>query len=143
VRMLVVYAVLGAVHVAFRKRFLLLSTDPEGARAQGVRVVAWDFLFYLTFGLVITQSVRIAGVLLVFSYLIVPAACAALLLDRMVPRLVLGWALGFLGSVAGLYASARLDLPTGAAIVAAFGAIMACVLIVRAARRGPRRAAAG
>lgn len=127
-RLLIIYAAVAAVHVAFRKPFLLLSKDPAAAREAGMRVRAWDFLFYLTFGIVITQSVRIAGVLLVFTYLIVPAAGAALLTRSWRGRLAIGWTLGLLGSVLGLLASATWDMPTGAAIVAAFGALFALVL---------------
>ena len=127
-RLLAIYVAVGLVHVAFRRPFMLLSTDPEAARASGMRVRLWDFVFYLTFGIVITQSVRIAGVLLVFSYLIVPAASAALLARSWRGRLVIGWALGLLGSVLGLLASARWDMPTGAAVVAAFGLVFALAL---------------
>jgi zinc/manganese transport system permease protein len=120
-RLAVIYVAVGLLHVAFRKRFDAISSDPEGARAQGVRVVAWDFLFYLTFGLVITQSVRIAGVLLVFSFLIVPAACASVLTKSLRARLPVGWGIALIGSLGGLWLSARWDLPTGAAVVTALG----------------------
>jgi zinc/manganese transport system permease protein len=130
-RLLVIYSVIGVLHFVFRRPFLLLSQDPEAAKRQGLRVVLWDFLFYLTFGVVITQSVRIAGVLMVFCYLIVPAACAALLSRSWRMRLALGWGIGLLGSVLGLFASARWDMPTGAAVVAAFGVLMAIVIALR------------
>jgi len=81
----------------------------------------WDFLFYITFGFVVTSSVKIAGVLLVFSYLIVPATCAMLLARGIVPRLIIGWIIGFSVSVLGLFFSAKWDLPTGASIVTCFG----------------------
>jgi zinc/manganese transport system permease protein len=134
-RLLALYVAIGAVHVAFRKPFLLLSNDPEGARRLGMNVRLWDFLFYLTFGIVITQSVRIAGVLMVFSYLIVPASCAALLATSWRARMAVGWGIGLLGSIGGLLASALWDLPTGAAVVAAFGALMALVLAARGVAR--------
>jgi len=130
-RLAVAYALLGGFHLAFRRRFFLISRDAEAARAHGVNVLLWDFLFYLTFGLVIVQSVRIAGILLVFSYLVVPATCAVILVRHTRTRLFIGWAIGLLGSVAGLFVSARWDLPTGAAIVAAFGGILIALLLVR------------
>src|SRR5207253_2114605 len=83
----------------------------------------WDFGFYLLFGLVVTSSVRVAGVLLVFTYLIVPAVAGALLAREASRRLVIGWSVGALGSVAGIAASFRWDLPTGATIVATLGAL--------------------
>jgi zinc/manganese transport system permease protein len=134
-KLAIIYAIVGLVHFAFRKPFLALSTAPDEGRAKGLRLRLWDFLFYLTFGVVITQSVRIAGVLLVFSYLIVPAASAALLSRRWRTRLAIGWTLGFLGSVLGLLASAKWDLPTGAAVVAAFGVLFALVFIASKLRR--------
>jgi len=134
-RLLAVYAIVGAIHVAFRRRFLLLSQDAEAAKREGQRIVLWDFLFYLTFGVVITQSVRIAGVLMVFSYLIVPAACAALISRSWRGRMILGWGIGLAGSILGLFASARWDMPTGAAVVAAFGLLFAIVVALRPAMR--------
>ena len=132
------YAGVGLLHWLCRRPFFLISTDPGDAYRRGVPVRAWDFLFYASFGLVVTSSVRIAGVLLVFSYLIVPALAGLLLARRIVSRLLVGWAFGAAVSVLGLAASATLDLPTGATIVCAFGVAL---LVVGLARR--RAAAAG
>jgi len=125
------YAAIGAVHISLRRPFLEISDDPRAAHERGRHVRAIDFLFYATFALVITSSVAIAGVLLVFSFLVVPAVAGRLLADRLLPRLLIGWAVALLTSIAGLAASWTWDLPTGATIVAAFGA----VLIVIAAGR--------
>src|SRR5262249_5091720 len=113
----VLYAVIGALHWATRRPMLLISFDPETARQQGRRLAWWDLFFYVTFGIVVTSSVRIAGVLLVFSYLVVPAAVAALLAASVRARLVIGWSVGAIVSAAGLAASFAWDLPTGAAVV--------------------------
>ncbi|HEU4345704.1 MAG TPA: metal ABC transporter permease [Candidatus Binatia bacterium] len=121
------YAIVGALHWAVRKPLLQISFDPAAAVKQGRWIGLWDFLFYASFGFVVTSSVQIAGVLLVFSYLIVPAAIAALLAHSVATRLAVGWGLGFIVSVAGLVASANWDLPTGAAVVTTFGAFMAAV----------------
>jgi zinc/manganese transport system permease protein len=129
VRLAVLYGLIGVLHVLIRRPLLEISFDPEGARARGRAMRGWDFCFYVTFGVVVTSSVRVAGVLLVFSYLIVPAAVAALLAGSVARRLVTGWALGFLVSVLGLWASFAWDLPTGAAVVATFGALMAAVAL--------------
>lgn len=123
------YGIVGAFHWAIRKPLLEISFHPETALAKGRRVRWWDFLFYASFGFVVTSSVQIAGVLLVFSYLIVPAAIAALLTQSAARRLALGWGLGFVVSVLGLVASAAWDLPTGAAVVTTFGALMASVAL--------------
>jgi len=121
------YGIVGAVHWAVRRPLLEISFDPQAALSKGRWIGWWDFLFYASFGLVVTSSVQIAGVLLVFSYLIVPAAIAALLARSVTARLALGWGLGFVVSVLGLVASAAWDLPTGATVVTTFGAFMAAV----------------
>ncbi len=128
------YALIGALHFALRRPLLEISFDPESARQGGRRLRAWDFFFYLTFGVVVTSSVRMAGVLLVFSYLIVPAAVGALLAASVARRLLIGWGLGFTVSVLGLWASYAWDLPTGAAVVTTFGALMAAVALALGAR---------
>ena len=140
------YAVIGALHLAVRRPLLEISFDPEAARAHGRRLRGWDFVFYITFGIVVTSSVRIAGVLLVFSYLIVPAAVAALLTASVPARLLIGWAVGALVSAAGLWASFAWDLPTGAAVVTSFGALMAAAGLALGARglwRGVRQRGLG
>jgi zinc/manganese transport system permease protein len=117
----------GLVHWAIRRPLLEISFDPPAALGKRRWIGWWDFLFYASFSLVVTSSVQIAGVLLVFSYLIVPAAIAALLARPVTTRLALGWGLGFVVSVLGLVASAAWDLPTGATVVTTFGVFMAAV----------------
>src|SRR5437879_4693057 len=117
----VLYALIGGLHWMCRKPFFLISTDPDAAYAQGWRVRLWDFVFYASFGVVVTSSVRIGGVLLVFSYLIVPALAATLVGGSIATRLLVGWGFGTVVSVLGVTASAWLDLPTGATIVCVFG----------------------
>jgi zinc/manganese transport system permease protein len=123
------YAAIGAVHLVFRRPLMQVSFDPLLAGALRRRIFLWDVLFYGSFALVVTSSVRIAGVLLVFSYLIVPAALAGLFTARVRSRLLLAWILGAALTAAGLYGSWTWDLPTGPAIVAAFGAATAAVAL--------------
>ena len=125
------YLLIAVFHIVFRRRFRLITYDITKAREVGLSVRLWDFLYYITFGIMIVQSVRIAGVLLVFTYLVVPAVCAMILLTSFRMRLVLGWSIGVIGSFLGLIASARWDLPTGAAVVTTFGAILAATFLVR------------
>lgn len=137
-----VYLAMGVVHYFCRRQFLLISTDPAEARRRGMSIRLWDFLFYATFGIVVTRSVQIAGILMVFSYLVVPAACAMLFSRRVGVRLLIGLGVGLVVSLIGLGLSAWQDLPTGAAVVAAFG----LAIILAAAGRGlfmnrPRRRA--
>lgn len=115
------YVAIGLVHFVFRHKFLALSFEPDRAVAEGISIPWWDFIFYAMFGWVVTSFVQIGGVLLVFSFLIVPAVCANFLADSLRARLLIGWATATIASVAGLYISYTLDLPTGAAIVCTLG----------------------
>jgi len=116
-----IYLVIGVFHFVFRRPFLLVSTDHDEAARQGLKVWFWDLLFYMSFGLVITSSVQIGGILLVFSFLIVPALCSMLFFDGLRARIFLGWAIGAVVSLAGIAASYVWDLPTGPTIVTGFG----------------------
>jgi zinc/manganese transport system permease protein len=118
------YGVIGLFHYIFRRRFLLISTKPEQAEEQGLSVRFWDFLFYASFGFVVTSSVAIAGVLLVFCYLIVPSVGAMLFADKVGRRLAIGWTMGTIVSACGVYFSVLFDTPTGATIVCTFGAVL-------------------
>ena len=129
-RTALLYAAIGLFHYIFRKNFLLISTDPRAAEAQGLSIRLWDFLFYASFGFVVTRSVAIAGVLLVFCYLIVPSVGAMLFADRIGPRLAIGWTMGTLVSALGVYLSVLLDLPTGATIVCTFGIVLTLMFFV-------------
>ena len=120
----ILYGAIGTFHYIFRRKFLLISINEEKARAQGINVRLWDFLFYASFGFVVTSSVAIAGVLLVFCYLIVPSVGAMLFADRIGKRLAIGWTMGTLVSALGCYVSVWADLPTGATIVCTFGAVL-------------------
>lgn len=134
-----IYGAVGAFHFAFRRQFLAISFDPEKARAEGMRVRLWDFLFYLSFGLVITSSVAIAGVLLVFCFLIAPAVAAALFAESVRSRLAIAWGVGTGVSALGLAFS--FDRPSGPTIIcffAGFLALAAAGKAVAAARNRPR-----
>ena len=126
-----IYVVLGLFHYVFRKRFLDISMDAQAAAAKGVSVRFWDFLFYASFGFVVTRSVAIAGVLLVFCYLIVPSVGGMLFSERIGPRLAIGWVMGTIVSMLGMYFSVQFDLPTGATIVCTFGLALAAMAVVR------------
>jgi zinc/manganese transport system permease protein len=121
----------GIFHFIYRKKFLQISQDPEEASRKKINIKLFDFLFYVSLGLVVTSSVKIAGVLLIFTFLIVPAACAMLFSNTIRTRLVLGWFIGFLASVVGLAASYYMDLPTGASIVCTFGAMLIASSLIK------------
>lgn len=123
-RAFALFLAVGAVHFMFRRQFMAISFDPARAVREGISVRLWDFLFYVLFGIVVTSFVHIGGVLLVFSYLIVPAVCGSFLAERLAARLAIGWLAATAGSMLGLYASFTLDLPTGAAIVCALAVLL-------------------
>ncbi len=136
----VLYAAVGAFHYVCRERFLTISMNEDEALRRGYNIRFWDFLFYMSFGFVVTSSVAIAGVLLVFCFLIVPAVAAMLFAARLGPRLAIGWTMGAAVSAGGVALSFFLDLPTGATIVATFGATLLLLAGVRWAvfrRRAP------
>jgi zinc/manganese transport system permease protein len=135
------YAAIGLLHWWCRRPFLLISIDPAAAFREGWRVRWWDFLFYASFGVVVTSSVRVAGVLLVFSYLIVPALAGIALGGTIGTRLMIGWAFGAAVSLIGMLASAWLDLPTGATVACAFGLTLLAWTGVTRLNPGRRRAA--
>jgi len=135
-RTAVLYGIIGAFHYIFRSKFLAISMDPQRAEASGISLRFWDFLFYASFGFVVTSSVSIAGVLLVFCYLIVPSVAAMLFADQIGPRLAIGWSMGTIVSALGVYLSLVLDLPTGATIVCTFGLVLVVLALARVVIRG-------
>jgi len=125
------YGLIGFFHYLFRRQFLAISLNHRKAEASGMAIRLWDFLFYASFGFVVTSSVSIAGVLLVFCYLIVPSVAAMLFADRIGPRLAIGWTMGTVVSALGIFLSVRLDLPTGATMVCTFGIVLILMAVAR------------
>lgn len=128
------YLVIGVVHFIFRGKFLAISRDASAAEAAGVNVRWWDFLFYMLFGLVVTSFVHIGGVLLAFSYLVIPAVCAMFLARGMVTRFAIGWAVATLASMVSLFVTVKADLPIGAATVCTLGLTLLVVMAGAGAR---------
>jgi zinc/manganese transport system permease protein len=124
------YGAIGLFHYIFRKKFLLISMNHDKAENLGFNVRLWDFAFYASFGFVVTSSVAIAGVLLVFCYLIVPSVGAMLFAERIGRRLAIGWTMGTLVSALGCLLSVWGDLPTGATIVVSFGGVLILMFLV-------------
>lgn len=130
-----IYATIGAFHWIFRERFFRISEDHEGALKSGLNVRLWDFLFYATFGVVITSSVAIAGVLLVFCFLVVPSVIGVLFAESRLRRLVVAWSAGTLVSLAGIgFTFQQGDLPAGPVIVAAFAVALVLAGLIRYSR---------
>ena len=121
----ILYAVIGTFHWKYRQQFLLVSQFHVVGEKLGQSARYWDFLFYVTLGFVVTNSVKIAGVLLVFSFLIIPTVAAIIYQDSIRGRLIFGWVFSIVGSLLGMFVSLMLDVPMGAAIVVTFGAMLA------------------
>lgn len=139
-RVAAVYAVVGLFQWLLRKRFLTISLDEDAAEARGWRIRWWDFLFYVSFGVVITLAVPLAGVLLVFTFLVVPAVVAFLFTRSTAALIGISWGASALASAVGLALSFHFDLPTGPLVVCVFGALLLAVAVVR--RALPSRAEA-
>lgn len=131
VKMCSIYLVIGSIHFFFRRQFLIISSNPDEAFKKGLNVRLWDFLFYVTFSFVVTSSVKIAGVLLVFSFLVVPSVCAILFSHTLKARLIWGWAIGFLASILGMAVSYYFDFPTGSSVVCVFGCILVLLAFIK------------
>src|SRR5438270_189925 len=127
----ILYGCIGLFHFIFRKKFLAISLNHDKSEKLGINVKLWDFLFYASFGFVVTSSVAIAGVLLVFCYLVVPSVGAMLFAQRVTTRLAIGWTMGTLVSALGCYCSVYFDTPTGATIVCTFGAVLVVMAAVK------------
>ena len=130
-RTALLYGAVGVFHFVFRKQFLAISMNHGQESVPGVSVRWWDFLFYSSFGFVVTSSVSIAGVLLVFCYLVVPSVGAMLYSEHIGRRLAIGWTMGTIVSAVGVFLSLKLDLPTGATIVCTFGVVLALMAAAR------------
>ncbi len=122
-----VFGAIAAFYVAFHRRFALISETEYGEPINGLNVRLWDFLFYASFAIIVVSFVRVAGVLLTFAYLIVPAVCGTMLSEGWAKKLIIGWIVAVTASLVGLWSSFKLDLPTGAAIVVASGLLLAIV----------------
>jgi zinc/manganese transport system permease protein len=125
--------------VVLRRPFFEITTDPQGARARGRRLFLWDFLFYATFGFVVTSSVQMAGVLLVFGFLVIPAVAGVMASSRTGVALAVGWVFGVLASVVGLVGSVHFDLPAAPSILVTLTALLLLHGLVLGARRAVTR----
>ncbi|HEX5131222.1 MAG TPA: iron chelate uptake ABC transporter family permease subunit [Candidatus Krumholzibacteria bacterium] len=131
----ILYAVMGVFFYRYRARFNLISTDRPAAAARGWKLVWWDFLFYAAFAVVVTSSVAIAGVLLVFSLLVIPPVCALLVTSSTRQRLALGWGIAGAGSLIGILASVAMDLPAGPTVITALASILLLTVLGRTIAR--------
>jgi zinc/manganese transport system permease protein len=133
------YAIIGGLHLVLRRPFFEITNDAAGARRRGRNVFFWDFLFYALFGVVVTSSVQIAGVLLVFGLLVIPAVAGMLVSHRTGRALAVGWSFAIAASIAGLLGSVRLDLPAAPSILVAltsFLVVLGLLLRLRGREEG-------
>lgn len=131
IKILLLYTVVALLHWILRDKFWSISNSYEDAQASGQSVKTIDFLFYASFGVIVTSSTEMAGVLLVFAFLVVPAVCGMLITSSIKLRLFVGWGVGILASTIGMIISYYLDLPTGAAVVCTFGLVLLLIILYR------------
>ncbi len=134
-QMAIAFGIIGLLHGIFHKKFFLLSQEHERPKDAEFSVPLWNFLFYLSLGFVIAFAIRMGGVLLVFSYLIVPPVSAMLLARKLRFVLLIAWFFAVLTSYFGLFFSFQFNLPTGAAIICTFGLLLLVCGIIRLASK--------
>ncbi len=122
-----VYALLIAFHYVLRHKFILLAEAPDRVN----HAKWWDFLLFTTQGIITVLIVPIAGVLLAFSFLMIPAAIAALFTGKWIPAVALGWLVGFLACLTGIASSYSFSLPYGPTLVVSMGCAFLGALILR------------
>ncbi|MBN2135840.1 MAG: metal ABC transporter permease [Acidobacteria bacterium] len=127
-RMMIIYSIVGLIHYIFRGKFFAL-TMKNGL--NGRDKIIWDFVFFITFSFVVTSSVKVAGILLVFSYLVIPAIAAMFFMKSISGKLIFGWIFGSIGSLLGVIFSAKYDFPTGASIIAVLAMMFIVTVIVQ------------
>ncbi len=135
----VLYGVIGAIHMFFRKQFFQLSQERAHRDDADLNVKLWDFLFYATFGVVVTSSVGMGGVLLVFGYLVIPSVIGVMLAHDTKWRLIIGWTCGAVMSVVGVIVSYFLDLPSGPTIVVGLGVLLLIIVLIQELAQGATR----
>jgi zinc/manganese transport system permease protein len=130
------YGVLGILLTRWHRPLLKISTNPVAAQAEGLSLRRWDFLFYMVLGIVVTISVQIAGVLLVFTLLVVPTVMAFRWIRGARRQFAYILGIGTVAAVGGSALSYGMDLPTGAAIVCTFGLLLALQIVFESMKRG-------
>jgi len=128
----IVYSMIGAFHYRFRHKFLSISEDYQKAKEKGINVRLWDFLFYFTLGIVVIHSVAIGGILVVFSFLIIPASISVLFSQNWSTRIMIAWIGGTIVTMLGLYFSWKIDVPSGPSVILFLGVFLFLALIVKA-----------
>jgi zinc/manganese transport system permease protein len=131
IRLVIVFIIVGGFQFIFRKKFIQLTDFYMGKSPAITRQKLWDFLFYFSFGIMIIESVRIAGVLTVFAFLIIPASISALFSMQWRQRIIIGLVSGLLASILGLLLSLTLDLTASPLIILFLGVILLLAVIVR------------
>lgn len=131
----ILYAVIGLAHFLLRRPFFEITDDASAAHRRGRSLFAWDFLFYGLFGFVVTSSVQIAGVLLVFGLLVIPAVAGLITTRSTGMALLVGWSFAGLACIVGLFASVRFDFPAAPSILVSLSTFLALLGAVLSLRR--------
>jgi zinc/manganese transport system permease protein len=119
----ILYFIISIPHIIYRKRFLELSRNGDGG-------FLWEFIFFLSFAIVLVKSVQMAGILQVFAFLIIPALIGRLFTKEPFRVLIAGWLLGLVSSAFGIVASYKWDLPVAPIIVASLSILFFLVLLI-------------
>lgn len=131
IKIAIIYSIIGALHFCVRHKMFLVSRQPELAFEKGMSVKLWDFLFYVSLGVIVTSSVEVGGVLLVFCFLVVPALCGIICAKTDRARLFTAWLVGVVSTFVGMLASYQFDLPTGAVMAVVLGLSLLVISSIR------------
>lgn len=130
--MAIAFGIIGLAHWIFRKKFFELTEKFENHEVEEIGVFnLWNFLFYLSIGLTIVLAVRSAGVIPVFSYLIIPPVSAIIISGKKRWMVLIAMTVAVAGSFFGLFFSTHFDFPAGSSVVAVLGAIFGLLGLVR------------
>ena len=127
----IVYSIIGTLHYIFRYKILPISENYQKAKEKGINVRLWDFFFYFTLGIVVIHSVKIAGILVVFAFLIIPASISVLFSEKWSTRIIVGYTVGTIVTMFGIYFSWVVDVPAGPSVILFLGVALSLALIIR------------
>lgn len=129
-KIIIACLIVGIIHFIFRKKFISLTINQFSNNKLLSANALWDFFFYLIFGLMITSIVNIAGILMIFSYLVAPALIGIMLSNNWLYRFLIGWFSSILGSLIGVWISYVYDFPTGPSIVVVLSFLLLLARII-------------
>ncbi|MFO7575503.1 MAG: metal ABC transporter permease [Bacteroidales bacterium] len=139
IRLLIIIAVTAGIHFIFRDKFKAVTLLYKDKETEITNPKLWDFVFYLTFGIVIVEAVNVGGILTIFGFLIIPASISALFSNRWTHRVLVGLLVGGVSTILGLYLSWVMDVPCSPTIILFLAVCLILSVLIRAAMNFTKR----